>query len=48
MSSPFSIFRKNQKVMLAVLTILAMFGFILLPTILQLMGGAGRSPTRLC
>jgi hypothetical protein len=40
MSSPFSIFRKNQKVMLAVLTTLAMFGFILLPTILQLMGGS--------
>lgn len=31
MASPFSIFRRNQKFMLAALTILAMFGFVFLP-----------------
>jgi hypothetical protein len=30
MASPFSIFRKNQKVMMAVVTILAMFGFVII------------------
>ena len=35
MASPFSIFRKNQKVMLAVLTLLAMFAFVFLPIVLQ-------------
>ena len=39
MASPFSVFRKNQKLMLAVLTILAMFGFVFLPIVLQNMGG---------
>ena len=39
MASPFKIFRKNQKLWIAGLTILAMFGFVFLPTILQIMGG---------
>ncbi|MEN6557534.1 MAG: hypothetical protein ABFC54_05065 [Thermoguttaceae bacterium] len=39
MASPFSIFRKNQKLMLALLTLLAMFGFVFLPAILEGMGG---------
>lgn len=39
MASPFSIFRKNRTAMLAVLTLLAMFGFVFLPIIMQGMGG---------
>jgi hypothetical protein len=35
MASPFSIFRKRQKLMLALLGILAMFGFVILPTMLD-------------
>jgi len=35
MASPFSIFRKNQKAMLAFLTLLAMFGFVFIPIIMQ-------------
>ena len=38
MASPFSIFRKNQKVMLAVITILAMFAFVFLPIFMDQMG----------
>jgi len=38
MASPFTVFRKHQKLMLAILTILAMFGFVFLPIILQGMG----------
>jgi len=38
MASPFAVFRKHQKLMLAILTILAMFGFVFLPIILQGMG----------
>jgi len=38
MASPFTVFRKHQKMMLAILTILAMFGFVFLPIILQGMG----------
>ncbi len=38
MASPFSIFRKNQKVMLGVLTILAMFAFLFIPVWMELMG----------
>ncbi len=41
MASPFKIFRKNQKMALAILTIIAMGGFIVLPTVLQTMGGRG-------
>ena len=37
MASPFSIFRKNQKLMLAALTILAMFGFVFLPIFMDQM-----------
>jgi len=39
MASPFSIFRKNQKMMLALLTLLAMFGFVFIPIIMEGMGG---------
>ena len=39
MASPFSVFRKNQKLMLAVLTILAMVGFVFLPIFMDYMGG---------
>ena len=47
MASPFSIFRKNQKVMIAVLTILAMFGFVFLPTvIMERTGGDEHQPGR--
>jgi hypothetical protein len=38
MASPFKIFRKHQKVMLAALTILAMFSFVFLGVISQLIG----------
>ncbi len=38
MASPFSIFRRNQKTMLAVITILAMFAFVFLPIFMQQMG----------
>ena len=43
MASPFKIFRKNQKLWVAGLTILAMFGFVFLPTILDTMGGGSGS-----
>ena len=39
MASPFSIFRKNQKLMYAVLTLMAMISFVFLPIVLQNMGG---------
>ena len=38
MASPFSVFRKNQKVMIAVLGVLAMFAFVFLPIIMEQMG----------
>ncbi len=44
MASPFSIFRKNQKVLLAVLTLLAMFGFVFLPILGQSLGLKGGGP----
>jgi hypothetical protein len=40
MASPFSIFRKNQKAMLAVVTILAMFAFVFLPIFMEQMGSS--------
>jgi len=40
MASPFSIFRRNQKVMLAVITILAMFAFVFLPIFMEQMGSS--------
>ena len=40
MASPFTTFRKNQKVMMAVMTILIMFGFVFLQPLIQ---GMGRS-----
>ncbi len=43
MTSPFQVFRKNQKMWVAGLVILAMFGFVFLPTILETMGGRGGS-----
>jgi hypothetical protein len=42
MASPFSIFRKNQKLMYAVLALMAMISFVFLPIILQNMGGGAR------
>ena len=41
MASPFKVFRKNQKAALAILTVVAMGGFVVLPTVLQMMGGGG-------
>lgn len=38
MASPFKYFRKHQKLMLAILGVLAMFGFVILPVIMQGMG----------
>jgi len=49
MASPFSIFRRNRKAMLAVLTILTMFGFVFIPIIIEavgLKGGSGDTETR--
>jgi len=39
MASPFKAFRKHQKAMIAVLALLAMFAFVVLPIVLQGMGG---------
>jgi len=46
MASPFSVFRKNRTTMLVVLTLLAMFGFVVLPTLLEFIGvrGGGNNP----
>lgn len=44
MASPFKVFRKNQKAALAILTVVAMGGFVVLPPILQIMGGRGNQP----
>ena len=41
MASPFKWFRKNQKAAFVVLTLMAMISFIVLPAILQYMGGSG-------
>jgi hypothetical protein len=38
MASPFSIFRKNQKLMIAVLGVLCMFAFVFLPIVMESMG----------
>jgi hypothetical protein len=46
MASPFKVFRKNQKLMLAILTIVAMGGFVVLPTVIQIMSGGGRAMAR--
>lgn len=43
MASPFKAFRKHQKVLIAVLALLAMFAFVVLPIILQ---GMGSQPTK--
>jgi len=39
MASPFSIFRKQRKLMIAVLTLLAMFAFVFIPILMERMGG---------
>ncbi len=39
MASPFSIFRRNQKVLITVLGVMAMFAFVFIPMIMQWMGG---------
>lgn len=46
MASPFKFFRKNQKVWLACLTILAMGGFVVLPTVMQMTGQGTRAAGR--
>ncbi|MCE5269394.1 MAG: hypothetical protein LLG00_16075 [Planctomycetaceae bacterium] len=38
MASPFKVFRKNQKAMLALLTILTMFSFLFIPILMDMMG----------
>lgn len=38
MASPFSIFRKNQKLMIAVLGVLCMFAFVFIPIMMEMMG----------
>ena len=35
MASPFAVFRKNRKLMYAILTLLAMVSFVILPYILE-------------
>ena len=47
MASPFKVFRKNQKAALAVLTVVAMGGFVVLPTVLQMMGSGNQAAARL-
>lgn len=39
MASPFAIFRKNQKILLAAVTMMAMFAFVLLDSITRFAGG---------
>ncbi len=41
MASPFTIFRRHQKVMIAALTLLAMFAFVFLDPLLEHLGGGG-------
>ncbi|MEZ6071212.1 MAG: SurA N-terminal domain-containing protein [Pirellulales bacterium] len=45
MASPFSIFRKNQKLMLVILGVMCMLAFVVLPSLMQIMrsGGGGGS-----
>ena len=43
MASPFSYFRKHMKAMLALLTVLVMGGFIVLPILMKTMDGGGGS-----
>ena len=45
MASPFKVFRKHQKLMLAGLTILAMFSFVFLGSIGQPSGHRGKQKT---
>lgn len=45
MASPFTIFRRHQRVMIAALTLLAMFAFVFLDPLLDHLGGGGsRNP----
>ncbi len=44
MASPFSIFRKNQKMMIAVLGILTMFAFVFLPILAESLGIRSNGP----
>jgi len=43
MASPFKVFRKNQKLMLAILAILAMVAFVIIPNLGKVFEGNGRS-----
>jgi hypothetical protein len=43
MASPFTIFRKNQKLLLAGLTLMAMFSFVFLDVLTRFGGGRGGS-----
>ena len=45
MASPFKVFRKNQKAMLAVLTILTVFSFSVRPYFMDILG-CGRAARR--
>jgi hypothetical protein len=44
MASSFNIFRKNQKLMLAILTLLAMFAFVFLDPIFRYLGSNQAAP----
>ncbi len=46
MASPFKIFRKHQKVMLALMGVLVMVGFVILPVLMQGMGVQKRANPR--
>jgi hypothetical protein len=44
MASPFSVFRRNQKIMMAVVTVAAMFAFVILDPLMKYVGrGAERT-----
>jgi len=45
MASPFRVFRKHQKLMLALLGVLVMIGFVILPAIMKTMGQQQRGST---
>jgi len=46
MASPFKVFRKHQKMMLALLGVLVMIGFVILPALMQGMGQRRRANPR--
>lgn len=44
MASPFAVFRRNQRVMLAIVGVLAMIAFVFLGPLMQYSGGRGTNP----